>query len=108
MFSGIAALLACCLLLQSAFGQPSKPFGGRVFEAQSKRGIENLEVRLRPPSESSSPTLIGNTDQNGAFRFSQVKSGRYLLEVSQGPYLLYRHEIDTSQVDRIDIPIERR
>jgi len=30
------------------------------------------------------------------------------LDVSQGPYLLYRAEIDAAQTSSVDIPIERR
>jgi hypothetical protein len=109
MFRRIAVLtFLACFLLQSARPQASEPFGGRVFDAQSKRGIANLEVRLRPPRGSSFAIMIGNTDQNGVFRFSQVRPGRYLLEVSQGPYVLYRAETDTSKVHAIDIPIRRR
>lgn len=103
----IVAFLAC-LLSVLAYPQASKPFSGRVVDAQTKRGIENLEVKLRPPSGSGSAIMIGNTDQTGAFHFSQVRPGQYLLEVSQGPYLLYRAEIDTFRVDSIDIPIQRR
>src|SRR5262245_14911755 len=96
------------LPLQVAHAQASRSFGGRVFEAQSKRGIQSLEVKLRPPTGSTVAVMIGTTDQNGAFRFAQVRIGVYLVEVSQGPYLLYRGEVDISRQDTIDIPIERR
>lgn len=87
--------------------QASKEFSGRVFDSQSKRGIENLEVKLKPPTNTNAPTMIGATDQNGFFRFLQVRVGRYLLEVSQGPYVLYRGEVDLSKSDNIEIPIQR-
>jgi len=100
--------LILCTPLMVVYAQTFKAFNGRVFDAQTKRGIENLEVKLRPPTASSAPILIGNTDENGIFHFSQVKPGRYLLDVSQGPYLLYRAEIDAAQTSSVDIPIERR
>jgi hypothetical protein len=93
---------------QFARPQSAKVFSGHVFDAQTKRGIENLEVKLRPPSNSSAPVLMGGTDQNGVFRFSEVKPATYLLEISQGPYLLYRAETDTSKTDNVEIPIQRR
>jgi len=97
-----------CLPVFFAHSQAAQDFTGRVFDAQSKRGVENLEIRLRPPTASNLPTLMGYTNQNGEFRFSAVSSSRYLLEVSQGPYPLYRHEVDLSQTHNIEIPIERR
>jgi len=102
--------ITMAILVASLFVLPAhaQSLSGRVFDAQSNRGIENLEVKLRPPNNSTTAVLIGNTDQNGSFRFSQVKPGRYLIEVSQGPYLLYRTEIDTSRQGNIDIPIQRR
>jgi 5-hydroxyisourate hydrolase-like protein (transthyretin family) len=103
----VLALLAS-LPAQIVHAQASKAFSGHVFDAQTKRGIENLEVKLRPPSSSTAPILIGTTDQNGVFRFSQVRIGVYLVEVSQGPYLLYRGEVDISKLDRIEIPVQRR
>jgi hypothetical protein len=96
------------LSAQVVHAQNSKAFSGHVFDAQSKRGIENLEVKLRPPSGSAAPVMIGTTDKSGVFRFSQVQVGQYLVEVSQGPYLLYRAEVDISKLDNIEIPIEPR
>jgi len=96
------------LIVVLAYPQTFKSFSGRIFDAQTKRGVENLEVKLRAPNGSNLPTMIGSTDQKGAFRFSQVRPGRYLLEVRQGPYVLYRIETDTSKVNTIDIPIHRR
>jgi len=109
MFKRIAALSFLIFVVsQSAHPQDGKPFGGHVFDAQSKQGIPNLEVRLRPPKGSTVPSMLGTTDHNGLFRFAQVKPDRYLLEVSQGPYVLYRAETDTTQVNSVEIPIERR
>jgi len=101
-------VLFAFLPLEFAHAQASKSFGGRVFEARSKRGIQSLEVKLTPPKGSTAPVMIGTTDQDGEFRFAQVRLGVYLIEVSQGPYPLYRGEVDISRQDRIDIPVERR
>jgi hypothetical protein len=104
------AILTLLVLVSAllAYAQGTKPFGGRVFDAQNQQGIANLEVKLRPPSNSSTAILIGTTDRNGLFRFPQVHAGAYLVEVSQGPYLLYGGEINTSNSDTIQIPIQRR
>jgi len=101
-------LLVTCILWQAALAQQPKAFAGRVFDASNGRGIQNLEIRLQPPANSNLPVQIGNTGQNGVFRFESVAPGRYLLEVFQGPYPLWRQEIDTSRTDRVDIPLERR
>jgi hypothetical protein len=103
----LLALLAS-LAVQNVHAQAAKAFSGHVFDSQSKRGIENLEVKLRPPSNSATSVMIGATDQNGMFHFSPVPAGTYLVEVSQGPYLLYRGEVDTSKSDSIEIPVQRR
>lgn len=104
----VVLLLLASVATQLVHAQTSKPFSGRVFNAQSKRGVENLEVKLRPPRNSSAPIMIGTTDQNGTFRFAKVQIGMYLLEVSQGPYVLYRREVDLSKVDTVEIPLRRR
>jgi hypothetical protein len=103
-------ILTLLLLVSAlfAYAQGARPFSGRVLDAQNHQGISNLEVKLRPPSDSNTAVLIGTTDQNGLFRFPQVQAGAYLVEVSQGPYLLYRGEINTSNTDTIQIPIQRR
>ena len=104
----VLALLASLLPMQFVHAQASKIVSGHVFDAQSKRGIENLEVKLKPPNNSSAPIMIGATDQNGVFRFKSVPIAVYLVEVSQGPYLLYRSEIDISKLDNIEIAVQRR
>src|SRR5262245_627287 len=83
-------------------------FGGRVFNAGTARGIENLEVKLTPPRSANLPIRVASTDGDGRFMFQALVHGRYLLEVSQGMYLLYRIEIDTRQSDRVDIPLQPR
>jgi hypothetical protein len=90
-----------------AHGQATKPFNGHVFDSQSKRGIENLEVKLRPRSNSTAPILIGTTDANGMFHFAQAHTEVYLLEVSQGPYRLYSGEVDLSKMDTVEIPLQK-
>ena len=47
----VAALVL--LLAVPAGSQPAVDFSGRVFDADSKRGIENLEVKLTPPRRAA-------------------------------------------------------
>jgi hypothetical protein len=105
--------LALAIILVGHFWLPAAAqqldrVDGRVFEAGSNRGIENLEVKVTPPNNSGLPVRIANTDQNGQFRFGEVRQSRYLLEISQGPNLLYRTEIDTGKQSHIEIPLQRR
>lgn len=108
MLHKLAALFLLAVVAAQLVCAQTTNFSGRVIDAQSHQGIANLEIKLRPPSNSSAPVMVGNTDQNGAFRFSNVQIGRYLVEVSQGPYLLYRAEIDLSKTDHLDITVQRR
>jgi hypothetical protein len=103
----MTAFLAGNLLPLTA-AQQLNNLDGRVFETATKRGIENLEVKLTPPTNSDLAVRLASTDQNGQFRFAQLRQGRYLLEVSQGPSLLYRAEINTEKQNHIDIPLQRR
>jgi len=81
---------------------------GRVFDAASKDGIQNLQVKLTPPRQSKAPIRIANTARDGTFVFRRLASGRYLVEVSQGSTLLYRSEIDTTRTARLDVPLRRK
>ena len=108
-FSRIAmAAFVVGTLLLAAAAQQINNYDGHVFEAASNRGVENLEVKLTPPTRSDLPVRLASTDQNGQFHFVQVRQGRYLLEVSQGPNLLYRAEIDSGTQNRIEIPLQKR
>jgi hypothetical protein len=99
----MTAFLAGNLLPLTA-AQQLNNLDGRVFETATQRGIENLEVKLTPPTNSDLAVRLASTDQNGQFRFAQLRQGRYLLEVSQGRSLLYRAEINTEKQNHIDIP----
>ena len=99
------AFLGCLML--SAQAAP-RDVTGRVFESISKRGIENLEVRLTPPRAANAAIRVTSSDQNGAFRFARVQPGDYLLEISQGPNLLYRAQIDAATQGNIDVPLQQR
>ena len=90
-----------------AWGQTAN-LEGRVFDQANGRGLENLEVKMTPPSSSNLPVRLANTDGNGAFRFPDVRMSRYLLEVSQGPNLLYRVQIDAGTQAHLEIPLQRR
>jgi hypothetical protein len=81
---------------------------GRVFDADSRDGIENLQVKLTPPRQSKAPIRIANTARDGHFLFGKLASGRYMVEVSQGTTLLYRAEVDTTLTSQLDIPLRRK
>ena len=109
------ALFTCLLLSVAAvmwpttvLSQQAGDLSGRVFDAASHNGIENLEVKLTPPRESKLSIRLASTDRNGAFVFRRLDRGRYLIEISQGLYLLYRAEIDTTKQDRVEIPLRRK
>jgi len=70
---------------------------GRIFDASNNQGISNLVVKLTPPRDLKEPQKITVTDHDGQFTFSGLKKARYLLEVNQGPTLLYRDVIDVNQ-----------
>jgi hypothetical protein len=102
------ALFVTGLLFSASYAQSPRDIGGRVFEAPSDRGIENLEVKLTPPNKSNLPIRLTSTDPNGSFHFAQVKESKYLLEVSQGANLLYRSEIDTATQNDLQVPLQKR
>lgn len=104
----VTAFLSCTLVQSALAQQSSVDLNGRVFENPSGRGIENLEVKLTPPTSSNLPVRVANTDQNGNFHFAQVAQSRYMVEVSQGPNLLYRTEIETERQNNIDVPLQKR
>jgi hypothetical protein len=91
-----------------ATAQPTGDLSGRVFNAASRAGIENLEVKLTPPRSVNVPIRLTRTDRNGDFLFRRLAPGRYLIEVSQGLHILYRVEIDSTRQSRVDIPLQRQ
>ena len=101
-----AKLLPILLCAASSVpGQAFTPLTGRVVD-NTQRSAPNLQVRLRPPQNSTLAGQIALTDGNGGFNFPRVQGGRYLLEVSQGPYLLYRQTI-TVPAAAMTITIQR-
>ncbi len=84
---------------------------GVVYNARTGKGIPALTVQLIPPRSVKSPKRVLQTDRDGNFRFQdrdpQKYLGKNLLEVRDGPRLLFRKEIDTSRAEfrRVKIPI---
>jgi hypothetical protein len=84
---------------------------GVVYSARTGKGIPALTVQLIPPRSVKSPKRVLQTDRDGNFRFqdrdTQKYLGKNLLEVRDGPTLLFRREIDTSRAEfrRVKIPI---
>lgn len=101
----LAALLVAVALPATA--QSVSDVTGRVFDAGSRAGIPNVEVKMTPPRSTNQPIRLANTGNDGSFVFRQLPRGRYLVEVSQGYNLLYRNTIDTATQPRIDIPLQR-
>lgn len=100
--------LLFCLVLSYASAQSAASLSGRVIDSASKQGLPNLQVKLKPPANSPHPVVIGSTDTTGSFSFNHIAAGRYLLEVSQGPYVLYRQEVDPAQSNTLVIPLQHR
>jgi hypothetical protein len=103
-----AVFTSLLLLSAAAIGQQAADFSGRVFDAETKRGVENLEVKLTPPRGVRASIRIASTDRNGAFLFPKLMPGRYMIEVSQGINLLYRAEVDTAKTSKLDVPLRRK
>ena len=106
----IAILLACCAILLCGVVLPAQQaadFGGRVTDVD-RHGVANLEVKLTPPRNAKQPIRLGSTDSNGVFVFRQLAGGRYLLELSQGVYLVYRAEVDTTKQSRVEVTLRSR
>lgn len=94
MRHGALLLLFTALLCGAhATGQSFAAITGRVVD-NTQHSTPNLQVRLRPPATSGLSGQIALTDGNGEFAFPRVRGGSYLLEVSQGPYLLYRQTVN--------------
>ncbi len=111
----IAISIAMLLVGSRTMGQPPPPreviVEGIVYNEMTRRGIPALTVQLIPPQLVKSPKRVLQTDRDGNFRFQdkdpQKYLGKTLLEVRDGPRLLFRKEIDTSRAEfrRIKIPI---
>ena len=110
MRRALATLLTCAaVLVCGAFApaQQTTEFSGRVIDT-NRNGIANLEIKLTPPTSANLPIRLGTTDRNGGFVFRQLARSRYLIEVSQGVYLLYRAEIDAARQSRVEITLRTR
>lgn len=103
----IAGVLLALLVLR-AWGQQASDLDGRVFDQANGRGLENLEVKMTPPTAANLPVRLSSTDQNGQFRFASLRPSHYLVEVSQGANLLYRVQIDAGNQTHLEIPLQKR
>jgi hypothetical protein len=80
---------------------------GRVHNEANNAGIAALTVKLKPPKGSKEAERLESTDDEGKFTFADVPSGRYLLEVSQGPRVLYRKEVAVPASARVEVPLRK-
>jgi len=70
---------------------------GRVFYLATNKGIGDLVVKLIPPREFRCVVNMDKmavTDKKGKFKFTGLPKGIYLLELYEGPTLLYRDKVD--------------
>ncbi len=81
---------------------------GKIYELGTNNGIPDLTVKLIPPKGINEPEKVTTTDRNGAFRFSKLREGKYLLAVYQGVTILYRDLITIKQNMRKDIFLKRK
>jgi hypothetical protein len=85
-----------------------RTFVGRVYDDATKTGIPALTVRLRPPKKSNEAERLVATDAAGKFALNELQGTRYLLEVLQGPEVIYRREVDVSKDTKIAIPLRKK
>jgi hypothetical protein len=100
--------LAATLALTTFMEAQASDLRGRVVDAATGRGIENLQVKLTPPRQSRAPIRLARTARDGTFTVAQIVSGRYLIEISQGVTLLYRAEVSAASATRLEIPLRRK
>ena len=108
--SRLLTLLIVTLMVAAvaATGQQTVDFRGRVIDADTNGGIENLEVKFTPPRGATAAIRVVTTDRNGEFAFPRLLRVRYLVQVSQGVNLLYRAELDATTADRLDVRLRRK
>lgn len=101
-------------IVQISAAEPMNPaeqggaFTGWVYETVSKSGIPDLTVKLTSPRSLKEPEKVTTTDENGKFRFTSLREGKYLLEVYQGLTLLYMEIIDLQGNMQKEIALKRR
>jgi hypothetical protein len=80
---------------------------GRVHNESDNAGIAALTVKLKPPKGSNQAERLESTNADGKFSFTDLPRGRYLLEVSQGPRILYRKEVEVPADTKVEVPLRR-
>jgi len=100
------AILAFVLSAALICAAQQHHFRGHIVNQETRRGIENLLVTLIPPNSSAETKKYATSDSAGRFRFDGLNADKYLLEVSQGPYLLFRKEVQPRHKDEITIKLQ--
>lgn len=93
----LAVAFTVCAALAGMSGRADAQgltLSGKV-SLQTRGALPRFTVRLYPPAASKRPTLVTYTDLAGNFRFTALDSGRYLLEVYQGPKTLVYQKVLT-------------
>lgn len=75
-----AVCFAPVLLAQSrTAGQPPASVSGTVFDSLTARVLSGAEVQLVRQDNAAAPARTVSSDSLGRFRFTDVRSGRYML-----------------------------
>jgi hypothetical protein len=106
-------IILICLVILPRYSQAmdvevrKDHISGRIYYLSDNSGISNLVVKLTPSRElmdrisrTEIEKLIDRTsitDQNGQFNFTGLPKWHYLLEVYNGPNLLYRDIMDMNK-----------
>ena len=106
--------LVACICLVAAHPRQASPeqaspaaqIQGRVLRSETGVPLPGVKIQLLPPyvvGIANFPTAI--TDANGAYQFSGIKDGTYLISATAEGYVsaMYRHEgSDEVEVVRVD------
>ena len=115
VFPTVPLALGFALVGSRAPAQPAPPpeviVEGVVYSQATDKGVPSVTVQLIAPTSAKAPKRVLQTDRDGHFRFQDPDPkkyvGKYLLEVLDGPKLLFRKEIGTTREEfrRVRIPV---
>jgi tetratricopeptide (TPR) repeat protein len=77
--------------------------GGHVRDNSDQHGIENVRVELRQSNGSPLSSML--TKGNGAFEFTGLANGEYILEVSAQDYELLQQSVEISNSTQRDVSL---
>ena len=84
----VLVVLVVLLFAQTGFAKIYSKIKGRVIDEETKQGIQNVHVTLYFCLHDNPKELYIKTDKNGYFSFSNVDSGKYILNyIPEFPYV---------------------